>query len=89
MRAGGRGAAVLVLLLWVLAGPLASAYGPCASMGTMCEAPCGTGARPASVSDGLSILPAVAAVLGTRPDQLPATTQKVPEPPPKPPFLTA
>jgi hypothetical protein len=87
--AGRRGAVIVALLLWVLAGPLAAAFGPCAAMGMMCEAPCGAGAPPASVSEGLSSLPAVAAVVGSLPGELPTTTQKVPEPPPKQLLFTA
>lgn len=35
------GLIVAVLLLWVVAGPVAAAFGECAAMGAMCEGPCG------------------------------------------------
>ena len=33
----------LVLILWVVGGPLAATLGACAAMGAMCEGPCGVG----------------------------------------------
>lgn len=35
------GLTVVVLLLWVFAGPAAAAFGDCAAMAAMCEGPCG------------------------------------------------
>jgi len=84
-----RGPTTLVLVLWILAGPLAMAFGPCAAMGMACDAACGTGAYPVSVWNDLSILPALAALVVPLTDELPTTTQQVPEPPPKQPHPAA
>ena len=42
MRIASRSAVTgFVVVLWILAGPLAAAFGACAAMGMMCEGPCG------------------------------------------------
>jgi hypothetical protein len=35
--------ALIALVLWTVAGPLAAVFGACAAMGAMCEGPCGVG----------------------------------------------
>lgn len=35
--------ALIALVLWVVAGPLAAVFGACAAMGALCEGPCGVG----------------------------------------------
>jgi len=48
---------VVVLVLWVLLGPLAVALGSCAAMGAMCEGPCATSSC-AILSPTCGIVPA-------------------------------
>jgi hypothetical protein len=43
MRRPSRTAALIALVLWTVAGPLAAVFGACAAMGAMCEGPCGMG----------------------------------------------
>jgi hypothetical protein len=43
MRRPARTIALIALVLWVVAGPLAAVFGACAAMGAMCEGPCGVG----------------------------------------------
>src|SRR2546422_10609500 len=50
---------LLIAVLWVLAGPIAMAFGGCAVMGGMCEAPCGAGAYAFQASPEQPILPLV------------------------------
>jgi cytochrome c oxidase assembly factor CtaG len=43
MRRPSRTTALIALVLWIVAGPLAAVFGACAAMGAMCEGPCGVG----------------------------------------------
>jgi hypothetical protein len=82
--AGGRNATIVALLLWVLAGPLAAAFGPCASMGMMCEGTCGAATCPASVSGAPTVLLLIAEVAGLLLDEPARAADRTPDPPPKP-----
>ena len=92
MRPRIRSAAVLLfLVLWVLAGPIASTFGCCDAMCAMCEGPCGAG--PCVVfTPMLSVLtvPVIARVgpLATS-MQLLGLALPLPEVPPKSLFLSA
>jgi hypothetical protein len=75
--------AIVVLALWVLLAPVAMAFSGCASMGAMCEGPCGTTAC-AIVTPTLSSAPALVAVFDVAIDrELPANTPAGLEHPPK------
>ena len=75
---------VTLLVLWVVAGPLAAAFGPCAAMGDMCEGPCAAGlTAPAPPASGLA-LPLVDGVWHRPAEPAPAGVLRAPEPPPKP-----
>jgi len=72
-----------MLLVSVLAAPLASATGACAAMGGMCEAPCGA----ASCAIVTRATPTVLAVMGRLPVQAPdrvlSASLRLPELPPR------
>ena len=77
-----RAVAMLVLVGWVLLGPVAMAFSGCA-MGAMCEGPCGAAAC-AIVAPTLSGAPAPASSLEVALDrELPANTPAGLEHPPK------
>ena len=74
---------ILVLAIWVLLGPMAMAFTGCATMGAMCEGPCGASACGIAAPT-LSIAPVAASVLYIAADgQLPANVVPGLEPPPK------
>jgi len=80
---GQRVIAVAVLAVWVLLGPMAMAFTGCATMGAMCEGPCGSSACgiPALTLSGT---PAPASAVSVAADgQLPANSARGLEPPPK------
>ena len=83
-RMSSRGVvAILVLALWVLVVPVAMAFSGCASMGAMCEGPCGTSAC-AIFPPTLSSAPALASVVDVRIDrELPSNSPAGLERPPK------
>ena len=81
---------VLILVLWLVSGPVAMAFDGCAMMGAMCEAPCGVlsyiVAPPVSNVAALQPL----AYLESRSTQQPARISAAPlTPPPKSPLLPA
>ena len=89
MRLRSPWAVALMLLFWVLAGPLAASFGACAAMGAMCEAPCGAGPAICPVPTALAVIP-VSAVVATQPLQAPLPISlPLPETPPKPHFPSA
>ncbi len=75
--------ALLVLAVWVLLGPVAMAFAGCATMGAMCEGPCGT-ATCATFVPTLSYAPGGVSPLGIAPDGfLPANIPAGLEHPPR------
>lgn len=86
---GQRSIAIVVLVMWVLLGPIAMAFTGCAIMGAMCEGPCGISAC-GIVAPTVSIAPAPASPAYTVVDgQLPAISVSGLEPPPKSLFRSA
>ena len=74
---------VLGLMVWLLGGPLAIAFGGCVSMGTTCEGPCLLAAYALPAVLGLVALQAVEPLQGEPPVYLPTPGQKIPTPPPR------
>jgi hypothetical protein len=77
-------AAALVLMAWVLLGPIAMAFGACGILGVTCDGLCGA---PSSVTQ--ASLPArltrhVASIAATPEEQLSTRTPATLEPPPEP-----
>jgi hypothetical protein len=84
MRRPARTIALIALVLWVVAGPLAAVFGACAAMGAMCEGPCGVG--PCAILLLVTLSP-VLFVLGiTAPivRSLPTIAVRLVDPPPRP-----
>lgn len=77
--ARGRVAVLLVLVAWVLAGPIGMAFSCCA---TMCEGSCATGTPSLEAQSGASIAPRVAAGVPSI-GVPPSAALRVLEPPPK------
>ncbi len=74
--------AILMVAVWVLLGPIAMTFSGCASMGAMCEGPCG--AACAIVGPTLSSAPAPASALDPVLElELPAAAPAGLEHPPK------
>ena len=83
MRRPTRAAAVIALVLWILAGPLAAVFGACAAMGAMCEGPCGVG--PCALLLIVSVAP-ILFVLGRTPltgRPVPMAVVRLFDPPPR------
>ena len=81
---------VLILVLWLVSGPVAMAFDGCAMMGAMCEAPCGVLSYivAPTVTDVAALQPL--AYLESRSTQQPARISAAPlTPPPKSPLLPA
>lgn len=76
----GRVAVLLVLVAWVLAGPIGMAVSCCA---TMCEGSCATGTPSLEAQSGASIAPRVAAAVDPLIGTPPSAALRVLEPPPK------
>lgn len=76
----GRVLAAVVLVFWVLAGPLAIAFCSCAAM---CEGPCGVASCPVQIHKSEWVMPLVALVTPAVTAHPPATSLRVLEPPPK------
>ena len=82
-------AALMLLLFWALAGPVAASFGACAAMGAMCEGPCGVGPAIYSVPTALRVVPVLASV-ENQPFRAPLPVSlPLPETPPKPRFPSA
>ena len=89
MRFRSPSAVALMLLFWVLAGPLAASFGACAAMGAMCEAPCGAGPAICPVPTALPVIP-VSTDVASQPLRVPPPISlPLPETPPKPQFPSA
>ena len=90
MRNALRTALVMaILLVWVLAAPLASATGACAAMGGTCEAPCGAGSCALITRATPTILAVVGGLPVPAPDRFHSTSLRLPELPPRSPLLSA
>jgi len=78
----------IVLVLWVLFGPIGMAFNGCAMMGTTCGAPCAlTSCITPSVS--IQVPPSVTFVQTAWFISPSSTLMKVPTPPPRSPFAAA
>jgi hypothetical protein len=72
----------MVLVLWVLLGPVGMAFSSCASMGVTCGAPCALSTCVMPTLPAQAPLP-VTSVQGEYSAYHPSTMVKVPTPPPK------
>ncbi len=84
MRRPARTTALIALVLWVVAGPLAAVFGACAAMGAMCEGPCGVG--PCAMLLLVTLTPTLL-VLGITPSvgrSVPTVLVHLVDPPPRP-----
>lgn len=75
---------VLVLVLWVLVGPLVMALDGCSGMGAMCEGLCGLGGVALLACSPGFLLPLAAWLTTRRSAVAMAGALNVPEPPPRP-----
>ncbi len=73
---------LLVVGVWVLAAPLASATGACAAMSGLCEGPCGAAACSVTVPP-TTVLTVVDRLLAQTPDGFPSALLRLPELPPR------
>jgi hypothetical protein len=89
MRFRSRYAVALVLVLWALAGPVATSFSACAAMAAMCEGPCGVGPAICSVPIVLRVIPVLADVQNQPLRTPPSISLPLPETPPKPLFPSA
>lgn len=83
MRRPARTTALIALVLWVVAGPLAAVFGACAAMGAMCEGPCGVG--PCAILLLVTLAPTLL-VLGITPSigrSVPTVLVRLLDPPPR------
>ena len=74
---------LLIAVLWVLAGPIAMAFGGCAAMGGMCEAPCGAAAYAPQAPTEQPILPLVVVLFASPREHVPSVALRVAELPPR------
>ncbi len=74
---------VVVLLAWVLLGPIAFALESCDGMGTMCEGLCGSTVCLALTPSSPAFSLSAGQLWVKAPDNLKTTVLKVHEPPPK------
>lgn len=81
--------AVIVVVVWVVAGPLVMAFGGCAGMASMCEGPCGIGCPVVAVHQADSVLPLVSVSTPAAAEFFPSLVLRVAELPPRPAFLSA
>jgi len=79
---------VMVLAVWVLAAPLASASGACAAMGGMCEGPCGAASCGSPMLVTETVLPLAASLIVLASDRAPSAVVRLPDLPPKSPLLS-
>ena len=81
---------VLILVLWLVSGPVAMAFDGCAMMGAMCEAPCGVLSYIVAPTVSNIAAPQPLAYLESRSTQQPARISAPPlTPPPKSALLPA
>jgi hypothetical protein len=74
---------VVVLLAWVVLGPIGMPFMGCALMGAMCEGPCGASACASAAPGPLIALAPVSDGLVAPKSHLPAVALADLEPPPK------
>ena len=74
---------VLVLMAWLLLGPIAMAFADCPAMMSMCEGPCGALTYVVYAPPRVTIPMAVTAVSPPATDTLPAVVVTALDPPPK------
>jgi hypothetical protein len=72
-----------VAVMWIFTGPIAMAFGGCAAMAGMCEAPCGTGGPVVAISEGEPVLLLVSASVPAPPEFCPSGILRVVELPPR------
>lgn len=84
MRRPTRTVALIAVVLWVFAGPLAAVFGACAAMGALCEGPCGVG--PCAVLLLLTLTPLLFALGSTASvgRSVPMALVRLLDPPPRP-----
>ena len=81
---------VLILVLWLVSGPVAMAFDGCAMMGAMCEAPCGVLSYIVAPTVSNIAAPQPLAYLESRSTPQPARISAPPlTPPPKSALLPA
>ena len=78
-----------VAVMWLFTGPVAMAFGGCAAMAGMCEAPCGTGAPMVAAVEGDPFLPLVSTFSPATAGSCPRGILRVVELPPRPLSLSA
>jgi hypothetical protein len=87
---GSRGlVTAVVLVVWVLLGPLTVAFGGCPGMGAMCEGPCGLTSCGVPTPTSSPAPPPVAYWGFWPSDHFPTTLLEILEPPPRSPSLSA
>jgi hypothetical protein len=84
MSPPARTIALIALVLWFVAGPLAAVFGACAAMGAMCEGPCGVG--PCAILLIVPLAPVLFLLGITAPivRPLPTIAVRLVDPPPRP-----
>lgn len=83
MRRSSRALAVSVAFLWLLAGPIAMAFGGCGTMAAMCEAPCGLGSCALLLTTVVIVLAMIAALPRPAAESAPFCALSVLELPPR------
>ena len=82
------GLILAVVVVWVLAAPLASATGACAAMSGLCEGPCGA-ASCAVIAPSMAVLTVVDRLPAETSDGFPSASLRLPELPPRSLLLSA
>lgn len=80
---------LILLVVWVLLGPLSMTYIGCAGMGAMCGSPCALPSCLLTSLPNLSALPLGSYVSTALPERPPTIFLQIPDPPPKPHALMA
>jgi hypothetical protein len=78
-----------IVVLWLLAGPIAMAFDACAAMMATCEAPCGVASCAAPLVAFVITLAIVAALTQSAAAAIHSTALGVPELPPRSPLRSA
>lgn len=78
-----------LVIVWVLAPPLAAASGACIAMSGVCEGPCGAASCTAVIRVTSTVLPHVADVIGAAPDSFCSAPLRLPDLPPRSPLPLA
>lgn len=78
-----------LLVVWVLAPPLAAASGACIAMSGGCEGPCGAASCTTVIRVTSAVLPPVADVVGAAPDSFRSASLRLPDLPPRSPLPLA